>query len=51
MVDFNPEQLRRWDAWRHANAISMRRNDRIARVFGLMMLAATVMAVVVAMLR
>ena len=51
MLDFTPEQLQRWDAWQQKNAISMRRNDHLARVFGLLMLAATVTAFVVAMWR
>ena len=49
MHEFTPEQAVRWDAWQNANAVSTRRSDRVARLFGVTMLAATLTAVVVAM--
>ena len=51
MDEFTPAQAIRWDAWQHANAISARRSDRVARLFSLTLLAATLAAVAVAMLR
>jgi hypothetical protein len=51
MNEFTLEQSRRWDAWQQSHAVSMRRNDRIARLFGLTMLTATLIAVFVAVLR
>lgn len=49
MHDFTPEELRRWDMWQQAGAISMRRSERLARLFGFAMLTAATGAVVVAM--
>ena len=34
MHPLTPEQLRRWDAWHHANALSGRRTERMCRVVG-----------------
>jgi hypothetical protein len=51
MHEFTAEQANRWDAWQHANAISARRSDRVARLFGFTMLAATLTALAVAMSR
>ena len=51
MQEFTAEQATRWDAWQQANAISARRSDRIARLFGFTMLAATLTAVAIAMWR
>ena len=51
MHEFTPEQAIRWDVWQHANAVSARRSDRVVRLFGLTLLAGTLAAVAVAMLR
>ena len=51
MPEFTSEQTARWDAWQSANAVSARRSDRVARIFGLTLLAATLTAVAVAMWR
>jgi hypothetical protein len=51
MHEFTAEQAIRWDDWQNANAISARRSDRVARLFGLTMMAATLAAVAVAMWR
>lgn len=51
MQDFTAEQATRWDAWQHANAISARRSDRVARLFGFTMLAAALTAVAIALWR
>jgi type IV secretory pathway component VirB8 len=47
--EFSPDEARRWDAWQQAKAASARRSDRIAHLFGVTMLAATLTAVAVAM--
>jgi hypothetical protein len=49
--EFSPDEARRWDVWQHANVVSVRRSDRIARLLGITMLAATLTAVAVAMWR
>jgi hypothetical protein len=51
MDEFTPEQAARWDAWQHANVLSTRRSDRIARLVGVTLLAATLTAVAVAIWR
>lgn len=51
MHDFTPEQAGRWDAWQQANAVSARHSDRVARLFGLALMAATLTGVAVAMWR
>ncbi len=47
MHDFTPEQLRRWEVWQQAGAVSMQRSARLARLFGFAMIAAAAGAVVV----
>jgi hypothetical protein len=52
MPDYTPEQLGRWNAWAHANAVAMQRTDHIARLVGFGMLTtAMIAAVLVAMWR
>jgi hypothetical protein len=51
MAEFTPEQAARWDAWQHANFLSARRSDRIARLVGVTLLATTLTAVAVAIWR
>ena len=51
MDQFTPEQAARWDAWQHASAVSVRRSDRVVRLFGLTLLPATLTAVAAAMWR
>ena len=51
MGEITLEQTARWDAWQHANALSARRIDRVARLFGVALLAATLTAVAVTMWR
>jgi hypothetical protein len=51
MHEFTPDESRRWDAWQQSHAISIRRNDRVARLFGLTMLTATLIALFVAVWR
>lgn len=51
MREFTPDETDRWDAWQHANAVSARRADRVARLVGVTLLAATLTAVAVAMLQ
>ena len=48
MSQFTPEQTVRWEAWQQANAVSARRSDRVARLFGLVLLAGTLAALAVA---
>ena len=49
MHEFSPDENRRWTAWQHANGISARRSDLICRLCGVTMLAATSVALVVAL--
>jgi hypothetical protein len=51
MDEFSRAQALRWKAWQHAYAISARRSDHIARLFGLVVVAAMLTAIVVAILR
>lgn len=51
MHQFTPEQAVRWDAWQSANAVSARRSDGIARLFGFTMLAAILTGLAVALWR
>lgn len=51
MDEFTSEQAARWDAWQHANARCVRRSDRLARLFNVTLLAATLTALAVAMWR
>ena len=51
MDEFTSEQAGRWNAWQQAAAISTRRGDRVARLFGITLLAATLTALAVAMWR
>lgn len=51
MREFTLEQATRWDAWQHANAVSAERSDRLARLFAVSMLVASLAAVGVAMLQ
>lgn len=51
MHQFTPEQAVRWDAWQSANALSARRSDGIARLFGFTMLAAILTGLAVALWR
>ena len=50
MDDFTPEQLQRWNAWQHGNAISMRRSDRMARFVGVSMLVTSALVAIAAVL-
>ena len=50
MVGFTAEQARTWDAWRHANAESARRSERVARLaFGVTIAVAALAAIAAAM--
>jgi hypothetical protein len=49
MAEFTPDEARRWAAWERANAESARRTDRIVRVVGITMVAATLIALAVAL--
>jgi len=49
MYEFSPDEERRWNAWQRANALSARRSDLICRAVSVIMLAATLSALVVAL--
>ena len=51
MDEFTREQAARWDAWQRANVLSARRSDRLARLVGVALLAATLTAVAVVIWR
>ena len=51
MQEFTPDESQRWDAWQESNAVSVRRSDRIARLVGMTMLAAALIAFAVALWR
>jgi hypothetical protein len=51
MEGFTLEQAARWDAWQHANAISAGRSDRVARLFGAMLLTGALLALAIAIWR
>ena len=46
-----PDQARRWDARNDADAVSARRSDRLVRLVGIGLLAATFTALAVVMSR
>jgi hypothetical protein len=47
MHEFTLDQARRWDAWQRASALSAQRCDRMCRVCGMGMLAATLIAALI----
>ena len=51
MPEFTPAHAARWNAWQQANAVSARRGDAVARLFGFTLLAGAVTAVAVALWR
>jgi hypothetical protein len=51
MHEFTAEETRRWQAWQQANVIVAQRTDHMARLFAMAMLASTLAAVVITLLR
>jgi hypothetical protein len=45
--DYTPEQIDRWNAWAHANALAMERSDHLARLVGVLMLTTAMLVTVI----
>jgi hypothetical protein len=50
MREFTVEETHRWYEWEHANMLSAQRSHRLSIVAGALMLSASLLAVVVAVL-
>ena len=51
MHEFTSEEIARWDAWKHAYAVSARRSDRIARLFAVAAFAVLLTTLAIVMLQ
>lgn len=49
MSEFSPDETRRWDAWRRANALKARRGDRLLLDIGLTVVSATLIGLALAL--